>query len=354
MSVAAILTIPVAHDYGVWISLAIVVSMILGSVYYQLARGQRSDAAFSAVGGCLFLFFGLLFVLRPDYGVWIIPAILGLVLLRALYDARRGQFRRVVFCAVTGCLGLFFVFRQFDGDSLGVRWIFAALVGLLVIGTIYAWIAGRKRTEALTNVAQTLGFRFEGSKWSDSTRMPSKQMELIRHGGSFSNIMTGTFSGVETSLFDYSYSARGSQAYSQTVAAFTTEVFLPLFALRPESALSRFADIFLLSDIDFESHPVFSKRYVLCGPEEHAIRNLFTRALLSRLEELPANADWHIEGNQRKLILYRPDVTTEPEAMREFLQDAYNIACKFLQYGGTHKELSPEAEEAPHFEAVSQ
>ncbi|MEC9473853.1 MAG: hypothetical protein VX584_04130, partial [Actinomycetota bacterium] len=59
---------------------------------------------------------------------------------------------------------------------------------------------------------------------------------------------------------------------------------LPTFVIRPENLFHKIGSTFGYQDIDFDAHPTFSKRYLLRGPDEEAIRNTFTDEFLSSYE----------------------------------------------------------------------
>jgi hypothetical protein len=162
-------------------------------------------------------------------------------------------------------------------------------------------------------------------------------------GGQFKNIMTGASAGFKTSLFDYSFtvgSGKNSHTYTQTVVAFSQELWLPLFEMRPEGFLDRVTDAIVHKDIDFESHSEFSRRYLLRGPEQEKIRELFTPALLTFLEGMPPEDKWHVEGGGATLILYHSDVTVGAEQIRAFLDETSSVARTFFSCCGM-KNLAP-------------
>jgi hypothetical protein len=186
------------------------------------------------------------------------------------------------------------------------------------------------------------GFTFEEDDWSDRAQSPQLGTVLFERGGGgrFKNILTGTASGFKTSLFDYSYTVGGSKSsrtYTQTVAAFSQDRRLPRFEMRPEGFVDRIADAVVHKDIDFESHPEFSRRYLLRGSEPEKVRELFTPALLTLLEGVPSEEKWHIEGADSTLILYRSDVTVSAERTRAFLDETSSIARTFFSSCGLEK-----------------
>jgi len=147
--------------------------------------------------------------------------------------------------------------------------------------------------------------------------------------------MAGSFAGLTVSVFDYRYttgSGKDSQTYDQTVAAFSQELWLPEFELRPENFLDRIGDHFTHTDIDFDLFPEFSRRFLLRGPSEDGIRKLFSAALIQFLQMLPEDAKWHIEGSSTTLVLYLSDdaVPADVESYRAFLDNTSQIAKAFF------------------------
>jgi hypothetical protein len=212
-------------------------------------------------------------------------------------------------------------------------WFFG--IAFVVVVMIVSQIQARKRTDALRTVAQEIGFTFEGGNWSDQAQALQLGTALFDRGGGrqFKNIMIGASAGFKASLFDYSYTVRGvkrSHTYTQTVAAFSQDLWIPLFEMRPEGFLDRVGDAFVHKDIDFESHRDFSRRYLLRGPDESRIRKLFSPGLLTFLEELPRDNEWHIEGADSTLFVYRSEVKVGADEFPTFLQETSSIVKTFF------------------------
>jgi hypothetical protein len=212
-----------------------------------------------------------------------------------------------------------------------------ALISLIVFAVLVVFksMQGKNRTQALQVLAQQIGFTFKGEVWNNQPKNHRFGTPLFGKGRSpvFENVMVGTSAGLETSLFDYSYtvsSGKSSRTYTQTVAAYSQELWLPEFELRPEGFLDRIGEAFVHNDIDFESHPNFSQRFLLRGREVDTIRELFSPALLTFLENLPADEEWHIEGRVNNLVLYRSDETMATEGFRSFLERTSSIAKIFF------------------------
>lgn len=211
----------------------------------------------------------------------------------------------------------------------------AVMVATVVYGFRQAQRQTRKRTEDLQAVALQIGFTFQGEDWS---QLPKLDTKLFSQGSyrEFQNIMTGEWSGLKVNLFDYSYlvsSGKSSCTYTQTVAVFTQERWLPLFELRPEGFFDKVGDVFTHEDIDFDSNPEFSRRYLLRGEVSEKVRALFTPALVAYFEEL-APEEWHVEGNGGALVIYHAAVKVGPEEIVSFRERTSVMAQTFLKSCG--------------------
>jgi len=221
-------------------------------------------------------------------------------------------------------------------------WFFGAAILIAAVIILIGFLQQKKRTAALTALAPTLGFNFQGDDSSDASCGPL-QTALFSRGSSrkFRNVMTGTFAGDRVGIFDYSYttgSGKSSTTWTQTVVAFSLEIWLPFFELHPESFLDRVADVVIHKDVDFTSHPEFSRRYLLRGNEQEKICELFSPALLTFLEGLDSATKWHIEGDGYVLIFYCSDTLVAPEEILPLLEKTSSIAKNFIACSGLQKQ----------------
>ena len=131
-------------------------------------------------------------------------------------------------------------------------------------------------------------------------------------------------------IIDYSYttgSGRNSSTVSQTVAAYcTNEVSIASFELRPEHIFHKIRQAFGSKDIDIESYPEFSKRYLLRGDDEPAVRNCFTPAVLDLLDR---EHGWSIEASGQWMVVCRVGKKVKAKAMSEFLDKTWNLFLLF-------------------------
>jgi hypothetical protein len=217
-------------------------------------------------------------------------------------------------------------------NVLVVLLVFVAMAVVIIAGSR---IQARRRTRAMQTAARQIGFTFEGEDWSDPTQRPQLGTALFQQpNGRCWNVMTSTADRLKTSLFDYGYF---NPRYSarQTVAAFSQELWIPLFELRPDSLSDPVRDPWVSNRIDFD----FSERYVLRGPEEDKLRELFNPTLTSALISYTPEDHWHIEGMGTTLILYRAGVTVRPDELPAFLQQTSLIARTFFDLCGLKKPV---------------
>ena len=75
-------------------------------------------------------------------------------------------------------------------------------------------------------------------------------------------------------------------------------------------------------DIDFGNHPGFNGQYLLRGPDEQAIRDVFTDRLLSFYEMNPGTCT---DGGGGQLFVYRENYRWEPEQTQPFIGLALGV-----------------------------
>jgi hypothetical protein len=212
---------------------------------------------------------------------------------------------------------------------------FLALMAAIIVGSV---LYAKKRTRELTAVAQQIGFRFVGKNWNGPPLLSKPKTSLLqRTRGRYSNVMTGSSGRLEISLFDYTY-PMGKSSVTQTVAAFSQDQQLPPFALRPENFLDRIGDAIIHNDIDFDSNPEFSKRYLLKSPDEAGTRRLFNPSLLTYLEQFQTN--WCIEGTGPTLMVYHGARPLSPSDLPAFLEETSRIARTFFASDGLRKPVA--------------
>jgi hypothetical protein len=143
-------------------------------------------------------------------------------------------------------------------------------------------------------------------------------------------LMTGRLADRDAAIVDYRYltgSGKSVHTHVQTVALFhDSTANLPAFRLAPENVLHGLAEFFGAQDIDFEQNEAFSKAYLLKGPDEAAIRRVFTTDALAFFAGAPG---WCVQAHGGRLIAYRGEKYVEPDQIPAFAADALRIAGLF-------------------------
>jgi hypothetical protein len=205
-----------------------------------------------------------------------------------------------------------------------------AVIGILALAVRQQ----RQRTRDLAALAQRMGFTFLGKDWNGPVLSPNYKTSLLqRMRGSCSNAMTGAMGGFQVSVFDYTYGS-GKSSVTQTLTCFSQNAELPPFELRSENIFDKIGDAIMHNDIDFDSHPEFSRRYMLHSPDEARIRMLFTPGLLTYLEQIPPDKKWHVEASGMSLIIYRHRWPAKAEEIPALLNETSAIARAIVDSAG--------------------
>lgn len=205
--------------------------------------------------------------------------------------------------------------------------------GMIALGIHF----DRKRTSELEAVASQMGLMFE--KYADEqTATMRSRFDLFSkgHGRKSWNAIFGETNGTGIWMFDYQYTTGGgknSTTHYQTVICFgSSSMDLPRFSLYREGFMSRIGSgVFGMQDIDFETHPDFSKKFVLKGDSEDHIRATFQADLLSFLETQDKNL--HVEADGDLLLMYRPRKKVKPDVITDFLTEGFGVFREFQPTG---------------------
>ena len=208
-------------------------------------------------------------------------------------------------------------------------------IALIVVGII-AVIGGiiaislhlqKKRTEAMKSVADTMNFTF-AEKPDNALRERLSHFHLFSQGHSrkIRNVLTGHAGEMDVRVFDYRYTTGGgknSHTWRQTVMLCeSAKMSLPKFALRPEHFFHKLGQVFGLQDIDFDTHPGFSKRYLLKGDDEGETRRLFHADALTFYE---SHGKLATEAAGHQLIHYHPSKRIPPDKLSEFIREGVRV-----------------------------
>jgi hypothetical protein len=210
--------------------------------------------------------------------------------------------------------------------------IIIGIIVVVVVVLIYVgYLMEKKRTEAFKQAAEELGFDFlpkgDGRLMGELGRF---HLFSQGHSRRLYNLLRGEASGLEVAIFDYSYTVgagKHQQTWNQTVVCFhLPDADLPQFSLRPESIWHKIGQWFGYQDINFDSHPAFSKNYLLRGGDEEAIRELFTPDVLEFYE---GQTGLSTEGGGSRLLYYRHGKRGDPKDARSLLEQGFKVLALF-------------------------
>jgi hypothetical protein len=146
--------------------------------------------------------------------------------------------------------------------------------------------------------------------------------------------IAGNHRGIEFKIFDYGYRqgyGKDSTFYSQTVILLRSpHLALAAFALGPEGLLDKLSTVFGGQDIDFASHPTFSRRYRLRGQPEAAIRQCFVPRALDYFDR---NHGLSVEAMEGELVVYRASKRLRRDGLRELIDRGLEIHDLFAAIG---------------------
>ncbi len=212
--------------------------------------------------------------------------------------------------------------------------IVAAIVGVLaLIGTIIviARNIAKKRSEALQAAAEHMKFTFSRKGDPDLLdRLKGLHLFSQGHSKKITNVLMGKAGALDVAVFDYAYTTGGgkhSQHWRQTVILFESDdMRLPEFTLRPENVFHKIGQVFGYKDIDFDSHPEFSKRYLLRGENEEAVRATFGHDARSFYE---SDLKLSTEAAGPQLIHYRSGKRVSPDEISQFIKQGVRVLTLF-------------------------
>ena len=226
----------------------------------------------------------------------------------------------LLFCSTVA----FVAARGISPVSPAVLWILL-VGGFIVVPLVLRKHFDKKRTATWTETAATLGMDF--SAQPDSVLLSSMQaFKLFNRGRKreMRNVMKAETESAQLAVFDYRFttgSGKNQTVHNHTLFAMRTdELHPPTFLLRPERLLDRMGSIVGGQDIDFDSHPRFSKQFVLQGENEKAVRQFFDGELLEYFEK---NEGLYVESSPGAFIFFHRKLS-KPKQVRDLMDQGYS------------------------------
>mgnify|MGYP001765424946 CR=1 FL=1 len=245
-------------------------------------------------------------------------------------DNRLGRGLLYFFVSLVALLIYIFLVNSRNLNPETITWgliIFVVVIaGLSMAYT--AW-SNKKRRESIEGLAAEMGFNFQADDKIFTQQLESMgRFELFSKGRSRKamNILRSKRKDYEVTLFDYRYttgSGRSSQTHYQTIALFSLESSeFPQYILRPRSLLDKVVAKFGMKEIDFSQRPEFSKKYIVRGNDETAIKRVINDAVQTHFKQQNKLTS---EANGNQFLIYRTDYRVKPEELRTFLENATQV-----------------------------
>ena len=213
-------------------------------------------------------------------------------------------------------------------------WIFVLFIALFATAIVISIVLDRKRTEAIKQLAATMGFDY---REHPQTYLPDTiwQFDLFNKGRNrrLKHLIQGTQEEAIVSVSDYQYTTgtqKNRTTHNQTVVFIESDrLNLPNFLLIPENIFHKVGNVFGYKDIDFDSHPEFSSQYLLKGTDEESVRSLFHDGILNIYQRHPGTST---EGLDTLLIYYRKGQRFKPDQWQNLLNEAIEAYEQFSQH----------------------
>ena len=203
------------------------------------------------------------------------------------------------------------------------------LVGMICLIGGLAWrssVQAKKRTAAFQAQANEMGLGF--AETADGLIERLGDFSLFKRGRHkrTRNVLTGDAGDVKISIFDYRFitgSGKNKRVNRQTVVLLeSANIQAPEFSMRQQGFFDKVGKVLGFQDIDFDSHPKFSKMFVLQGPDEEAVRRFFTPPLLEYFE---TQEKVSVEGGFGRIMTYSARKVLKPEEVKDGLAKAYEV-----------------------------
>jgi hypothetical protein len=206
----------------------------------------------------------------------------------------------------------------------------AALVGAIAL---VARGVERKRREAYEQHCLIRGFKFEPER-PEGERRFRDFFEPFNQGHSrrWSYTISGQLHGAAFTAFEYRWvTGGGKSSHTHHIGGLVWEAddaVFPQFSLTPEGWFSRLGQVFGMQDIDFDDAPEFSKAYRLKGPNEAAIRALFTPEMR---QFFAVTLGRHVAGGGRFLFWWVDGRLPNAEQLDEWLELGDQVRRRFFK-----------------------
>jgi Protein of unknown function (DUF3137) len=188
-----------------------------------------------------------------------------------------------------------------------VLYIIAAVLILIVAGSIYGVIQAQKRRDGLSELARRVNLTFKPDPDYDLAERFGFLKKLAQGDNRYCyNVLSGVYQGDDVLAFDYHYQVtthdkNGSHTTHYRFSFFILQMAttFPDLTIRRESFLLKVAEVFGYQDIKFESAE-FSKTFCVRSPDKKFAYDVCNAQMM---EYLLANRDLSLEIENQALAL---------------------------------------------------
>lgn len=205
--------------------------------------------------------------------------------------------------------------------------IILPLIAIFIFAAFYAAeYAKNKRREGVAAFASDLSLEYRSLSFPEDLGI-TVPFHLFSLGRSqeINNIVVADTQDTVAVMFDYKYvvgSGKNSATHRLSVVFFSSKLLnTPEFTMRPERWFHRLGQVFGITDIDFQSHPIFSSQFLLQASDENALRSWMS---MNRLTALEKYKDICIESMGSECLVYKTTLIP-PRNLRAWLEESFAI-----------------------------
>ena len=212
-------------------------------------------------------------------------------------------------------------------EILVIIMVIALIVVFVVVAILISRVQGKKRTEAVRQLALEMGLGFSAVDQL-GLRTHLSHFNLFKLGGSpkIVNVMEAETEDVRVLLFDYGYtinSGQTPQTVDQSVISVESrQLETTPYSMRPGKLVDILAGIMGKKRISFDNHPEFSKLYHLKSNQEEQVRQMFDIELL---DFFTRHKGVSVESVRGGFIYYQSGKRVNAANLKDFLQQGYQL-----------------------------
>ncbi|MEO0769449.1 MAG: hypothetical protein AAFY72_08440 [Cyanobacteria bacterium J06649_4] len=220
-------------------------------------------------------------------------------------------------------------------------WLFAAFIFVLCGVVALALYLEKRHVAAIRAIAQELGFQYVGSvdqaQPQNAFPLSIWQFALFSKGSRrhFRHVIQRNCGIATVFVGEYFYSTgtrKRRRSHLQTVVVVSSpKLRLPEFSLVPEKLFHKVGRLFSYQDINFASHPDFSRKYLLRGTNETDVQSCFHEGVLEFFQRQPLVS---VEGADSVFVYYRDDAVVQPRDWYQVIDSALEAYEQFYHACG--------------------